>query len=163
MSPKRSFHSLFSLLGWIALTAAFAAVGAMGSTQAPTFYAQLDQPSWAPPTWLFGPAWTVLYLLMAVAAWRAVRSTTLPAAPAVRLYLIQLVLNALWSWLFFAWHQGAWAFVCIVALWLLIAATMAAFYRRDRLAGALMLPYIGWVSFAGALCFTIWQRNPGLL
>lgn len=163
MSQQRSLHSLFSLLGWIALTAAFAAVGAMGSTQAPEFYAQLDQPSWAPPTWLFGPAWTTLYLLMAIAAWRAARSTVLPPGPAVRLYLIQLALNALWSWLFFAWHQGALAFACIVAMWLLIAATIAAFYRRDRLAAALMLPYIGWVTFAGALCFTIWQRNPGLL
>jgi tryptophan-rich sensory protein len=156
-----TLRTIFSLLGWIALTACFAALGAAGSASAPVFYAQLDQPSWAPPAWLFGPAWTLLYLLMAVAAWRI--APTGHAKPALQLYVGQLVLNALWSWLFFAWHQGALAFACIVVLWLMIAATIAAFKRRDSLAAALLLPYIGWVSFASALCFSIWQRNPSVL
>lgn len=153
-------RNLLSLAGWIAVTAAFATVGALGSTQAPVFYAQLNQPEWAPPTWLFGPAWTVLYLLMAVAAWRISRAGR---SPALLVYLIQLVFNALWSWLFFAWHQGAMAFACIIVLWLLIAATIVLFRRIDKLAATLLLPYIAWVTFASALCFSIWQRNPGLL
>lgn len=153
-------RQLLSLVGWIALTAVFATVGALGSAQAPVFYAQLNQPAWAPPTWLFGPAWTVLYLLMAVAAWRVARAGR---SPALLVYLVQLALNALWSWLFFGWHMGAAAFACIVVLWLLIAATIVLFRRIDRLAAALLLPYIAWVSFASALCFSIWQRNPALL
>ncbi len=161
MTQAISLRPALSLLGWIALTACFAALGAAGSAAAPVFYAQLERPGWAPPAWLFGPAWTVLYLLMAVAAWRIAR--TAHATPALRLYLGQLVLNALWSWLFFAWRQGALAFACIVVLWLMIAATIAAFKQRERLAAALLLPYIGWVSFATALCYSIWQRNPDLL
>lgn len=151
---------LLSLAGWIAVTALFAVVASLGSLQAPTFYAQLNQPDWAPPAWLFGPVWTLLYLMMAVAAWRVARAGR---SPALMVYLVQLVLNALWSWLFFSWHMGAAAFACIVVLWLLIGATIALFRRIDRVAAALLLPYIAWVSFAGALCFSIWQRNPGLL
>lgn len=156
----RTTRHLFSLLGWIAVTALFAVIGSLGSAQAPVFYAQLNQPDWAPPTWLFGPAWTLLYVLMAVAAWRVGRAGR---SPALYLYLVQLAFNALWSWLFFAWRMGAAAFVCIIVLWLLIAATIALFRRIDRLAAALLLPYLAWVSFASALCFSIWQRNPALL
>ncbi|MYM26099.1 tryptophan-rich sensory protein [Duganella sp. FT135W] len=156
-----TLRTAFSLLGWITVTACFAALGAAGSASAPVFYAQLSQPSWAPPAWLFGPAWTLLYLLMAVAAWRIAR--TEHATPALQLYVGQLILNAMWSWLFFAWHQGAWAFACIIVLWLMIVATIVQFKRRDRVAAALLLPYIGWVSFATALCFSIWQRNPSVL
>jgi len=153
-------RSLLSLAGWIAVTALFAVVGSLGSIQAKTFYAQLNQPDWAPPAWLFGPVWTVLYLMMAVAAWRVARAGR---SPALTVYLVQLALNALWSWLFFSWHMGAAAFACIVVLWLLIAATIVLFRRTGRVAAALMLPYLAWVSFASALCFSIWQRNPGLL
>ncbi|MTV39749.1 TspO/MBR family protein [Duganella radicis] len=153
-------RNLLSLIGWIALTAAFATLGGLGSATAPAFYSQLNQPAWAPPTWLFGPAWTVLYLMMAVAAWRVARAGR---SAALLVYLVQLALNALWSWLFFGWHMGAAAFACIVVLWLLIAATIVLFGRIDPLAAALLLPYIAWVSFASALCFSIWQRNPGLL
>jgi len=151
---------LLLLAGWIAVTALFAVVGSLGSIQAPAFYAQLYQPDWAPPAWLFGPVWTVLYLMMAVAAWRVSRAGR---SPALYVYLVQLVLNALWSWLFFSWRMGAAAFACIIVLWLLIAATIALFRRIDQVAAALLLPYIAWVSFASALCFSIWQRNPGLL
>jgi len=151
---------LLLLAGWIAVTALFAVVGSLGSIQAPAFYAQLNQPDWAPPAWLFGPVWTVLYLMMAVAAWRVSRAGR---SPALYVYLVQLVLNALWSWLFFSWRMGAAAFACIIVLWLLIAATIALFRRIDQVAAALLLPYIAWVSFASALCFSIWQRNPGLL
>jgi len=167
MSPPSDAQAkplrLPALGGWLLITFAFAAIGAYASAQAGAFYMALDRPSWAPPAWLFGPAWSVLYLMMAIAAWRVQRATTPDnARPALLLYLVQLVANALWTWLFFAWQRGAWAFVEIMLLWLLIAATIIAFGRRDRIAGLLLVPYIGWVSFATCLCYSIWQRNPGV-
>jgi tryptophan-rich sensory protein len=162
-APHRPLQ-LPALAGWLILTFIFAAIGAYASAQAADFYLQLDRPAWAPPAWLFGPAWSALYLLMAIAAWRVQRTaTTTSARPALTLYVVQLAANALWTWLFFGWHLGAWAFTEILLLWVLIAATIVAFWRRDRVAGLLLVPYIGWVSFATCLCYSIWQRNPSVL
>lgn len=162
LAPK-THPSYIALATWLVVTFAFAALGATGSTQAPTFYAQLLRPDWAPPSWLFGPVWTVLYALMGFAAWRAwSRAHEGRLAPAL-VYLLQLVLNSLWSWLFFAWHLGAMASLCIVLLWIAIVATMVLFARRERLAAILLAPYLAWVSFAGILCYRIWQLNPGQL
>lgn len=152
-----------ALLYTLVLTYSFAAVGAVASASARAFYAQLLQPSWAPPAWLFGPVWSALYLLMAVAAWRVWCVDRARARPALALYVAQLAVNALWTWLFFAWHRGLLACLCIVAMWLMIVATIVLFGRRERLAAALLWPYLAWVSFAGLLCYTIWQRNPELL
>ncbi|NYE59996.1 tryptophan-rich sensory protein [Duganella sp. 1224] len=160
-APHRPWQ-LPALAGWLVLTFLFAAIGAYASAQAADFYLQLDRPAWAPPAWLFGPAWTVLYLLMGIAAWRVQRAPGSTRAE-LTLYTVQLAANALWTWLFFAWHLGAWAFAEILLLWVLIAATIAAFWRRDRWAGVLLVPYIAWVSFATCLCYSIWQRNPGVL
>jgi len=163
LPPSRPLQ-LPALAGWVVFTFVFAAIGAFATSQAGAFYQQLDRPEWAPPAWLFGPAWTVLYALMAVAAWRVYRTASERSVrPELTLYVAQLALNALWSWLFFAWHNGPLAFAEIIVLWLAIAATIVAFGRRDRVAGLLLLPYIAWVTFAGALCYTIWQRNPGVL
>lgn len=163
LPPSRPLQ-LPALAGWVVFTFVFAAIGAFATSQAGAFYQQLDRPEWAPPAWLFGPAWTVLYALMAVAAWRVYRTASeRNVRPELTLYVAQLALNALWSWLFFAWHNGPLAFAEIIVLWLAIAATIVAFGRRDRLAGLLLLPYIAWVTFAGALCYSIWQRNPGVL
>ncbi len=148
---------------WFPLTFACAALGARASVTAASFYAALVRPEWAPPGWLFGPVWSVLYLLMAIAAWRISGRNTPSARIALWLYTAQLTLNALWSWLFFAWHQGALAFICLLALWALILATLLAFGRQERLAALLLVPYLAWVSFAGALCFTVWQLNPAQL
>jgi tryptophan-rich sensory protein len=104
--------------------------------------------------------WTVLYAFMGVAAWLVWRRR---AYGPIALFVVQLALNALWTWLFFAWRQGAASFVAIVVLWLLIAATMAAFWRVRRAAAALLAPYLAWVGFAAALTYAVWQRNPGLL
>lgn len=162
-SPHRTLQ-LPALGGWLVLTFIFAAIGGYASSQAPEFYQQLDRPGWAPPPWLFGPAWTALYLLMAIAAWRVQRvAGAASARKELTLYVVQLAVNALWTWLFFAWHLGAWAFAEILLLWLLIAATIRAFWRRDRWAGLLLVPYIGWVTFATCLCYAVWQRNPALL
>jgi tryptophan-rich sensory protein len=163
-SVTRRPLQLPALAGWMVLTFVFAATGGYASSQAAGFYLQLDRPGWAPPAWLFGPAWSALYLLMAIAAWRVQRAAAPGSARAeLTLYVVQLAVNALWTWLFFAWHLGAWSFAEILLLWVLIAATIVAFGRRDRWAGLLLLPYLAWVSFATCLCYSIWQRNPAAL
>jgi benzodiazapine receptor len=149
------------LAAWLLASFAAAALGAIATRQAPEFYAQLVRPGWAPPGWIFGPVWTVLYALMGVAAWRVWRKAGFGTA--LYLFLAQLALNALWSWLFFAWRLGAAAFAEVVVLWVLIAATLAAFLRIDRLAGALLVPYLLWVSFACALTYAVWRANPQVL
>jgi len=152
-----------ALFAWIGLTFLFAAVGALGSSDAARLYAQLQQPAWAPPGWLFGPVWSALYLLMAIAAWRYWGKSSGARDRGVCLYFAQLTLNSLWSWLFFAWYLGQLAFLCIVVLWLLIAATVYVFGKRDLVAAVLLLPYLGWVSFAAFLCHSMWKLNTGIL
>ena len=141
-----------------------AAVGALASVQAATFYLQMAQPSWAPPSSVFGPVWSVLYALMGIAAWLVWREGGWRRQRSVlALFVLQLTLNALWSWLFFSWHRGALAFADIVLLWLLIAATLVGFWRVRPLAGALLVPYLCWVSFASVLNFAVWHLNPQIL
>ena len=153
-----------ALLGWIALCALVGGLGAIASVKAQEFYGQLDQPAWAPPAGVFGPVWTLLYIGMAVAAWLVWRERGWGRARgALGLFVVQLAFNALWSWLFFAWHRGALAFADIVLLLALIVATIAAFARIRRAAAWLLVPYLAWVSFATALCFSVWQRNPSVL
>jgi tryptophan-rich sensory protein len=153
-----------ALAGWLIVTFAVAAAGAIASADAPDFYGALAKPSWAPPASVFGPVWTVLYALMAFAAWLVWRCGGWAAnRRALTLFLAQLVVNALWSWLFFAWRQGAWAFADIVLLWAAIAATVVAFARVQVLAATLLAPYFLWVSFAAALNYSVWKLNPNLL
>src|SRR6056297_113216 len=161
LSPGRQVVGLVALLALCFLTAF---IGAVASINAPSFYGQLIQPDWAPPPWLFGPVWTTLFIMLAVAAWLVWRRGGLGAQRMpLLLFFAQLAFNGLWSWLFFAWQLGGLAFADIVLLWLLIAATIAAFWRTSPLAGALMVPYIVWVSFAGMLNYTLWQLNPQVL
>jgi len=116
------------------------------------WFATLRRPSFAPPNWLFAPVWTVLYLLMGLAAglvWAQLEARTV--RPALKLYIAQWALNALWSVVFFGLHAPAFALVVIVALWVLIVLTMRAFFPIRRLAGWLLVPYLLWVSFAALL------------
>lgn len=153
-----------ALLGWLGLVFAAAALGAIASTDAPAFYGQLAKPSWAPPSSVFGPVWSVLYALMGVAAWLVWREPPTPARrTALQLFLVQLGANALWSWLFFAWHTGSLAFAEILMLLTLVIVTTATFWRIRRAAGVLLLPYVAWVAFATVLTFAIWQGNLDLL
>ena len=155
---------ILGLAAWLILSYAASAIGAVASIQAKTFYSQLIQPGWGPPPGVFGPVWTVLYTLMGIAAWLVWRNGGFgPNRPALTLFLLQLAFNALWSWLFFAWSLGLLAFVDIVVLWILIAATLVAFWRVRPLAGALLIPYLLWVSFAAALNYSLWQLNPQVL
>ncbi|GAB3382057.1 tryptophan-rich sensory protein [Spongiibacter taiwanensis] len=157
-------QSLIGLIAWLGLAFCAAAVGAVASVDAGTFYSQLQRPAWAPPGWLFGPVWTVLYAMMGVSAW-LVWCTQAGASMrrALVLFSAQLAVNALWSWLFFAWHQGALAFLNILVLWVLLVATLIGFWRLRSLAAWLLVPYLLWVGFAGLLNFAIWQANPALL
>ncbi len=160
----RASRQIGGLVGWLILTFAAAAVGAVASAGAGDFYRQLARPGWAPPAWLFGPVWTVLYLLMGVAAWLVWRGHGVRRARvALFLFAAQLCANALWTWLFFAWHRGALAFAEILLLVALIAATTSAFSRLHRVAAALLLPYLAWTIFASALTLSIWTLNPGKL
>lgn len=161
LSVRRQFAGL---LIWLLLTFVAAALGAWASIEAGSFYQQLERPSWAPPGSVFSPVWTTLFVLMAVAAWLVWRVNGLAGARgALRLYLVQLVFNVLWSWLFFGWHLGGWAFAEVILLWVLIGATLVAFWPVSRLAGLLLVPYLLWVSFAVALNYSVWQLNPQLL
>lgn len=155
---------LLALLAWLATSFVASGIGAVASIRAASFYDQLVQPSWAPPSSVFGPVWTILFALMGVAAWLVWRAGGFRAnRSALTLFLVQLAVNALWSWLFFAWQLGALAFADIALLWLLIIATVVSFWRVRPLAGALLIPYLLWISFATALNFSVWQLNPQVL
>ncbi|MBP6776213.1 MAG: tryptophan-rich sensory protein [Piscinibacter sp.] len=152
------------LAGWLLASFATGAIGGFASIDAAGFYGNLVQPSWAPPAWLFGPVWSVLFILMGVSAWLVWREHGFRGAgAALKLYAAQLVANALWTWLFFAWQLGAMALAEIALLWLLIAATITMFWRLHRLAAILLAPYLAWVSFAAALNFALWRLNPAVL
>lgn len=154
---------------WIKLIVSIALpllAGALASTftfpGVDTWYTGLRKPAWRPPDAVFGPVWTVLYLLMGIALYLVWRKEV-PArrkAPALALFGLQLVLNMLWSWLFFSRYQIGWALAEIIVLWLAILLTIFAFARHSRPAAWLLVPYISWVSFAALLNFSIWQLNP---
>ncbi len=164
MSALSKRQQVLGLSGWLGLCFFASFVGAIASIQAKSFYEQLVQPAWAPPSWLFGPVWSALYAMMAIAAWLVWREGGFAANhKALSLFLGQLLVNSLWSWLFFAWHLGGLAFADILFLWLLIVATIIYFWRASALAGALLIPYLLWVSFAALLNYSVWQLNPRIL
>jgi benzodiazapine receptor len=166
-SPMRNNPVIATVSGlvlWLAVCFVVAAVGASASLQAGVFYAELIRPDWAPPAAVFGPVWTALYAMMAVAAWLIwERREARLARIALAVFVLQLILNALWSWLFFGWRQGAWSFVDIAFLWLSIVVALVLFLRIRPLAGLLLVPYLAWVTFASALNYRIWQLNPSSL
>ena len=148
-----------ALVGWLVLC--FAASGTAVFVVTGGWYAGLHQPTWNPPPWIFGPVWTLLYLMMAIAAWLVWREGGWKAQRrALGLFLLQWLLNALWTPLFFGLHRTGLAFAEIIMLCLAVAATVRSFWRVSRSAGVLLLPYLAWVCFAAALNFTIWRLNP---
>jgi len=161
----RSFGSdALGLVGWLAAAFLAGAIGAVASVSASAFYAALTQPSWAPPAWLFGPMWSALYILMGLAAWLVWRRHGFSGAgTALRLFLLQLVANALWSWLFFKWRLGLASLLDIAVLWILIVATVRAFWVLHRSAAILLVPYLAWVTFAAALTLSVVRLNPSTL
>lgn len=163
-SPVWSFDSARGALLWVGLTFLTAALGGLASASAAEFYGALQLPAWAPPASVFGPVWSALYLLMALAAWLVWRHRhTVRGASGLGLYAVALVPNAMWSWLFFDWRLGLWALLDIGLLWLLVGLTVRAFWRVRPVFGLLMVPLWAWVSFAGVLNAVLWQTNPALL
>lgn len=157
----KSLRPTFVLLGFVALSFAVAGVGGWAtSSSVATWYPTLAKPAWNPPAWVFGPVWTLLYVLMAVAAWLVWKCR--PEAgvgTALRAYFGQLGLNLAWSVIFFGMRQPGLAVAEIALLWLAIAGTISLFRRHSKAAAWLMAPYLAWVSFAAFLNFTIWQLN----
>lgn len=126
-----------------------------------TWYPTLVKPSWNPPAAVFGPMWTLLYTLMAFAAWRIwLRRELAGARPALRWFFVSLALNALWSVLFFGLHRPGLALLEVVLFWGTLVLVQLRFARLDRVAGWLWAPYVAWVSFATVLNAAIWRLNP---
>ena len=156
--PSSKWRSASALAGFIIVTFIAPALGAFSMPG--TWYAALNKPSWNPPGWIFGPAWTLLYILMAVAAWLVWRrgGFTQQRGP-LTLYFVQLALNAAWTPIFFGAHAMGWALLEIVMLWSAIALTLVSFRRVSPAAGLLLVPYLAWVTFATTLNFTLWRMN----
>ena len=145
-------------IGW--LVACFGAASPGGIFMPGDWYATLQKPSWNPPGWIFGPVWSALYTMMAVAAWLVWKRVgfAVQRRP-LTIFLVQLALNAAWTALFFGLHWPGVAFAEIVLLWLAIVATLAAFRPVSHTAAWLLAPYLAWVSFAALLNFTLWRLN----
>lgn len=155
--PETTAGDVLGLIGFAATAALTALIGGFAVTNADNTYDTLDRPWWAPPGWLFGPVWTILYATIAVAGWLVWRRTGLNRTFIP--YAIQLVFNAAWTPVFFGAHAYGLAAVDIVLLWCAIAATVVTFSRVHRGAALLLLPYWAWVTFATALNLDIWWTN----
>ncbi len=163
-APVSGRRSVAGLILWLAVTYLAAVIGGAATARAGAFYADLTRPPWAPPGWLFGPVWSLLYTLMGIAAWQVWRTRGWRAARGpLCLYLAHLGVNAVWSWLFFAWRMGAVAFGWILLLMAMVFAMIRTFRRIRPATAWLLWPYLAWLIFAAALAFYVWQRNPGLL
>ena len=150
-------EQLGALAGFGAAAAAAALIGVLGVAGTAQEYAVLQRPDWSPPSRLFGPVWTVLYVLIALAGWLVWRRAGWSVA--LTAYAVQLALNAIWTPIFFGAGRYGWALIDIVVLWFLIAVTIALFWRRSRTAALLLVPYWIWVSFATCLNAAIWALN----
>ena len=148
---------MVALAGFILLT--FCAPLAGMFSPPGDWYASLIKPEWNPPSWVFGPVWSMLYLLMAISAWSVWKSDGWHRP--LWLYLTQLAFNALWTPVFFGAREPGWAFAVIIALWIGILLTLRSFLRICKAAGFMLLPYLAWVTFAAFLNFTLWRMNPG--
>jgi len=156
MNSTRVF---LGLIAWTGLCLGAGLIGSVFTTRSVgSWYLALNKPAWTPPSGVFGPVWTALYLMMGVAAWLVWRRAGLVTLP-IALFAVQLVLNIAWSAAFFGMRQPGWAFVDIVALWVAVFVTMIAFYRVSPTAGFLLAPYLGWITFASALNLSIWRMN----
>ncbi len=151
-------RQLAGLVGWLAMTFCASATAVFVTTDG--WYAELAKPTWNPPAWIFGPVWTALYVMMAVAAWLVWKNGGWKQQRGpLSLYLLQWVLNALWTPVFFGMQRPGLAFAAILILLAAVFTTMAAFWKAHRIAGLLLVPYALWTTFAAVLNFTIWRLN----
>ncbi|MBB2942637.1 tryptophan-rich sensory protein [Actinoplanes lutulentus] len=157
MRSERRVSPWLALAGFFVAVTVAALIGGLGVAGTANEYNNLVQPSWAPPSWLFGPVWTVLYAMIAVSGWLVWRRTGWSTA--LNWYAAQLVLNAIWTPIFFGAGQYGLALIDIVVLWVLIVVTIWKFRPISKVAAGLLLPYLAWVSFATALNAAIWSAN----
>lgn len=150
-------RNLATLVPFVAAVAVVAVLGAVAAGSAGDTYAALERPAFAPPSWLFGPVWTVLYVMIAVSGWLLWRADG--PGVAMALWGAQLAANLLWTPLFFGADRYAWALVDIVVLWVLIVALTVVAWNRSRPAALLLVPYLAWVTFAAALNAEIVRLN----
>ena len=153
--------SILPLLISILIVFSFGFIGSFFTTSSiTTWYAFINKPLFSPPNWIFGPVWTLLYILMGISAfliWK--KRDNLKTKQALVFYGIQLILNALWSIIFFGMHNPGLALLEIIILWLFILITLIKFYKINKTAGLLFIPYLLWVSFASILNYVIWMLN----
>ncbi|MFH1576552.1 MAG: TspO/MBR family protein [Candidatus Margulisiibacteriota bacterium] len=154
--------SIITGIVWIVISFVAGGVGQLATGPSiPTWYATLNRPAIAPPNWLFGPVWTLLYISMGIAAaiiWqKGIANKVVKVA--IIIFLIQLVLNGLWSFIFFGWHWLFIAFIEILVMWFFIVLTIVKFYALSPTAGLIMVPYLLWVTFASILNFSFWWIN----
>jgi len=155
---KIKWHDLIWLAFWLGVTFGVAFISSQ--YQAGPWYEEIARPTWTPPGWIFGPVWSFLYLSMGVAAWLVWRQrTSKPVTMPLTMYGLQLVANGLWSWIFFGQRMIGVALIDLLLLVALVSITMVLFFRVNRLAGALLIPYLLWISFAAFLNFSIWRLN----
>jgi tryptophan-rich sensory protein len=158
------YRPLYFMIGFVLLSLAAGFLGTLVTvTGSDSWFAlELIKPVWQPPNYLFAPVWTILYILMGVAAGYVVSQgwSKKEVKIATGIFLIQLVLNVLWSYLFFGWHMLMAATIDIVALFVMICFMMYLFYHIKHVAAYLLIPYVLWVAFATVLCATIWIMNP---
>jgi tryptophan-rich sensory protein len=161
---ERSTRDLFGLIGFVVLCLLVSAIGgAVTATSVGTWYQALTKPPFNPPDWIFAPVWITLYVLMAVAAWRVWRGERfLVKRQALLVFFVQLGLNLAWSFIFFGAQRIGLALMEIVVLLAAIVVNAVLFWRIERLAGALLVPYVLWVSYATVLNASLWALNPSL-
>ena len=160
ITPSRArLKSAFALAGWLALCFSAAAFGGLFGPG--EWFAKLNKPPWNPPGWVFGPVWGALYTIMAVAAWLIWRCGGFSARRVpLGFFLSQLLFNALWSPAFFGLRNPGLAFADVTLLWASLLVTVVSFWKVRSLAGALLAPYLAWVSFAAVLNLAICRLNP---
>jgi tryptophan-rich sensory protein len=149
---------IIGLIGWIVICSL---AGIFGAQFEPgTWYESLQKPSWTPPNWVFPVIWPILYIMMGISAWLmwkmkevSIRSTEFTW------FFVQLILNALWSWVFFGMHLISTGLAEVFLLWISLVFTILLFWNKNRTAGLLLIPYLLWISYASALNFAIWQLN----
>ena len=164
MATASTFRSWFALAGFIAASFVTGAIGSWATiVNVRAWYPLLNKPTWNPPGWIFGPVWSLLYVLMGVAIWRVWRTGNKENSSAIKgavaVYFVQLVFNALWSVLFFGLKKPGWALADISVLWFILVGLLIHIWRIERIAGLLWLPYVLWVSFATVLNTAIVRLN----
>lgn len=162
---RRSIAKLaVGLTASILLCITAGAIGGMATTSSVDgWYSEVIKPPWNPPNWIFGPVWSILYLMMGVSAWLIWKDSEFKKANLeLGWFAFHLVLNVLWSVIFFGLKSPGWAAIEIVFLWISIAVSILLFFRRSKLAAILLVPYLAWVTFAMFLNYAIWSLNRGL-